>query len=355
MPVQSPLEVDIIRGQPILKPLWVTFRHGESLQLSLLAAPLGILCGYAAVLLIHLIQFFQNLFIHQQISFAESGFANHALGWKLLLVPALGGVLVGLVVYFFAPEAKGHGVPEVMEAMILREGRIRPRVVLGKAVASSLCIASGGSTGREGPIVQIGSALGSAIGQWTRLNPTKIRVLVGCGAAASVAATFNTPIAGVIFAVEVLLFEFKTRSFVPLVIATVFATIVSRIHLGNQPAFHVPAYSFKHPVEIGFYLILGLLAGLLAVVIIRTLYGFENIFDRLPLPNFLKPALGGLGVGLIGLAFPQVLGIGYGTVDAGLQGQLPFQLLLALTGLKMLAMSLTLGSGGSGGVFAPNR
>ncbi len=258
MPVQSPLEVDIIRGQPILKPLWVTFRHGESLQLSLLAAPLGILCGYAAVLLIHLIQFFQNLFIHQQISFAESGFANHALGWKLLLVPALGGVLVGLVVYFFAPEAKGHGVPEVMEAMILREGRIRPRVVLGKAVASSLCIASGGSTGREGPIVQIGSALGSAIGQWTRLNPTKIRVLVGCGAAASVAATFNTPIAGVIFAVEVLLFEFKTRSFVPLVIATVFATIVSRIHLGNQPAFHVPAYSFKHPVEIGFYLILGL-------------------------------------------------------------------------------------------------
>jgi CIC family chloride channel protein len=344
----------MIPSYPYLRSSLGLLLRRESVLLSLLAVPLGIMCGYVAVLLFGTIRFLGNLFFYHQISFNPYSLIHNPLGWNVILIPVAGGVLVGLVVFFFAKEAKGHGVPEVMEALILHEGRIRPRVVVGKAVASALCIASGGSTGREGPVIQIGSALGSTIGQWLKLRPAVMRILVGCGAAASVAATFNTPIAGVVFAFEVLLFEFKTRSFVPLVIATVFATIISRHHLGDQPAFRVPAYSFVNPVEIGFYLVLGVLAGVLAVLIIKSLYGLEHFFDRLKMPEFLKPALGGLGVGALGIFLPQVLGIGYDSVEAALNGKLILGLLVLLVVFKILALSLTLGSGGSGGIFAPN-
>lgn len=343
-----------IPGYPALRSSVRLVLRRENLLLDLLAVPLGICCGYIAVLLRLFILLLQNVFFYQKFSLTESQIVNNTLGWWILWVPAIGGIFVGIMVYHIAMEAKGHGVPEVMEALIINEGKIRPRVVMVKAVASGLCIASGGATGREGPIVQVGSALGSNMGQWMKLRPGLIKVLVGCGAAASIAATFNTPIAGVIFAFEVLLFEFKTRSFVPLVIATVFATIVSRIYLGNEPAFHVPSYHFVHPIELVFYLVLGLFAGLLAIVIVKSLYGLETIFDRMRIPNFMKPALGGLGVGLIGIFCPQVMGVGYDTVDSALQGSLTLKFLLLLVLLKVIALSLTLGSGGSGGVFAPN-
>jgi len=327
----------------------------ENLMLNVLAVPLGIGCGYVAVWLRALILFLQNIFFYQELALSETSPLGHSLDAYVILVPAVGGIFVGSIVYFMAREAKGHGVPEVMEAVILREGKIRPRVVLAKALASGICIASGGSTGREGPIVQIGSAIGSVCGQWFRLRPGLVRVMVGCGAAGSIAATFNTPIAGVIFAFEVLLFEFKTRSFVPLVVSTVFATIISRHYLGDHPAFQIPEYTFRHPMELGLYLILGILAGLLAILIIKTLYGLEDWFDRLTFPDYLKPALGGLGVGVIGYFIaPHAMGIGYESVEAALQGDLTVTFLAAMILLKLVSVSLTLGSGGSGGVFAPN-
>ena len=247
-----------------------------------------------------------------------------------------------------------------MEAMAVHGGRIRPRVVLAKVLASGLCLGTGGSAGREGPIVQIGSSAGSSLGQWLKLDTYEIRVLVACGATAGITATFNTPIAGVLFGIELILLEFRTRSFVPLVISSVFATIISRTFLGSQPTFPVPAYDFRNPTELVLYLALGFVAALIGILMIKTLYGTEDLFDRLKIHPVLKPVLGGLLLGALGLGFPQVFGVGYETIGGILNqhlGTVGWQLLgflLVLATVKIIALSLTLGSGGSGGVFAPS-
>jgi chloride channel protein, CIC family len=208
-------------------------------------------------------------------------------GIVLVLAPALGGLLVGPLVYRFAREAKGHGVPEVMEAVALRGGRIRPIVALVKAVASAITIGSGGSAGREGPIVQIGSALGSTVGQVLRMSDERIRNLVACGAAGGIAATFNAPIAGVLFALEVILGEFSARYFATVVISSVTASVISRMAFGNVPAFAVPSYELVSPVGLFFHTILGILAAAVAVGFSRLLYLVEDLFDawkRFPEP-----------------------------------------------------------------------
>ncbi len=325
----------------------------EFIIVNSLAILIGILGGYVAIVLRFMIIFFQNIFFYGTFSFGETTVLKHSLGSAVIFIPAIGGIFVGLLVYYGASEAKGHGLPEVMEAILFKAGKIRPIVGIVKAVASAICIASGGSTGREGPIIQIGSSIGSTLGQYFKFRPNLLKVLVGCGAAAGLAATFNTPIAGVIFTFEVVLFEFKTRSFIPVVVSTVFATFISRYYLGNFPAFRVPEYKFVHPVEFGFYLLLGLIAGLLSVFVIKSLYGVEDVFDKFKMPEFLKPALGGLVVGLMGLFHPEIFGIGYETVEKALNSSLPLQLLLILIVLKVMALSFTIGSGGSGGIFAP--
>jgi len=272
----------------------------------------------------------------------------------VILVPAIGGLLVGPMIYFFAREAKGHGVPEVMEAVALRGGRIRPVVVVVKSLASSLCIGSGGSVGREGPIVQIGSALGSTLGQTLKLSDERIRNLVACGAAAGIAATFNAPIAGVIFALEVILGEFSVRYFSTVVISSVTASVVGRIAFGNVPAFVVPQYSLVSPWELPLYVLLGVLAGLVALLFVRTLYWFEDTFDDWRFPEYIKPGVGGLFIGAIGFYLPQVFGVGYEAMEDALLGKTLLGTMALLVLVKILATSLTIGSGGSGGVFAPS-
>jgi CIC family chloride channel protein len=211
----------------------------EGVVMVALAVFVGVATGYGAVGFRKLIGLFQVLFYEQ-----GAGAFPEGIAWVgLVLAPMVGGLLVGLLVHYFAKEAKGHGVPEVMEAMTLRGGRIRPPVVLVKSLASSICIGSGGSAGREGPIVQIGSALGSSVGQFLKLSDRRVRNLVMCGAAAGIAATFNTPIAGVFFALEVIAGEFSLRSFTPVVVASVLATVVGHYYLGDEPAFTVPAYA----------------------------------------------------------------------------------------------------------------
>ncbi len=273
----------------------------------------------------------------------------------VLLLPAVGGLAVGLVTRYLAPEAKGHGVPEVMYAVARKGGIIRPVVVLAKAVASAVCIATGGSAGREGPIVQIGAALGSTFAQWVRLPASSVRTAVACGAAAGIAGTFNAPIAGAFFASEVILGHFETHAFSAIVISSVTSTAVARSFLGDTPAFAIPPYEIRSAWELVTFALLGLAAAGAGVLYIRLLAWMEDRFDTWDrAPAILRPAVGGLLVGLLGLAVPEVMGVGYDGILGILHGQYGLLMLLVLLGGKMIATSLTLGSGGSGGVFAPS-
>ena len=242
-------------------------------------------------------------------------------------LPALGGLLFGPLIYFFAREAKGHGVPEVMLAVAQRGGRIRPAVAVVKALASALCIGSGGSVGREGPIVQIGSALGSTVGQVFRMSDDRVRTLVACGAAGGIAATFNAPIAGVFFALEVILGEFTTRAFGVVVISSVTASVIGRAAFGDVAAFPVPAFQLVNVGEFGLYALLAVIAGALGVGFSRTLYAFEDWFDAIPMREYLKPVPGGLVLGGLGLFLPQVFGVGYPAMDSALRGDYGLALL----------------------------
>ena len=345
----------------------------EGLVLLVMAILVGVSTGFAAVFFIRLIAFIQTFFYGG----AEQILPAFGRVW-LVLVPVTGGLLVGPIIAKFAVEAKGHGVPEVMQALILRGGRIRPRVALAKIVASALCIGTGGSAGREGPIVQVGSALGSSIGQWLHLSDGRIKNLVACGAAAGIAATFNAPIAGVVFSIEVLLSELQVAVFGNVVVSAVAASIVSRIFLGSRPAFEIPGYVMHSPWEILLYILLGLLAAFVGVLFIRMLYFTEDTFDRLAVPLWLKPAIGALLLGVLAYCYPyigtisyispddmalglpltenypHIFGSGFLFLEEVLQGRAPFFLLFLLVFLKPLATSFTLGSGNSGGVFAPS-
>jgi CIC family chloride channel protein len=287
--------------------------------------------------------------------------------WPVLVVPAVGGLIAGPLIYNFAREAKGHGVPEVMQAMALRGGRIRPIVAVIKALASSVTIGTGGSVGREGPIVQIGAALGSTLGQIFHFSDERIRNLVACGAAGGIAATFNAPIAGVVFALEIILGELTAGHVGTVVVSAVTASAVMRAILGAEFAFAVPqAYELESPVEFIFYAVLGVLSAFVAYAFVRTLYAAEDFFEKQPfVPEWLQPAAGGLMLGGVALAYPllfpelsyqglpQVFGGGYPPITAALAGQEAIHIALVLMVLKMIATNLTLGSGGSGGVFAP--
>lgn len=340
------------------------FQPSTTTILIISAIIVGAGTGLGAVLFIKLISLVENLF------FVDGAAVFGFLGTGLFIVaPVVGGLLGGPVISFFAKEAKGHGVPEVMQAIALRGGRIRPRVVVAKVIASALCIGSGGSAGREGPIVQVGSALGSSIGQWLNLSEARLRNLVACGAAAGIAATFNAPIAGVIFAMEIILGELHLGDLGNVVISAVTASTVARIFLGDHPAFVIPNYAMKTPWEILLFVLLGFLAAFSAIFFIKLLYWFEDRFDEWRFPDALKPAVGGLLLGGMGFIYllvmqniqvtapsdgmPAMFGAGFATIEAALLGKLPLGLLLGLVFLKPLATSFTLGSGNSGGVFAP--
>jgi CIC family chloride channel protein len=324
---------------------------GEHIRLSFLAVFVGLLAGLASILFKALIHFFQNLFWRAPSILS----AASSQDWYLtVLIPAIGGLIIGPLIYFGAREAKGHGVPEIMESLVFRGGRIRKQVVAVKALASSVCIGSGGSVGREGPIVQISASLASTVGQLFRIKERGLRTLVAAGAGAGIGGTFNAPIAGALFAVEVLLGEFGIFSFSPIIIASVISTLTSRLITGDFSAFQVPEYTLITVWEIGPYVLLGLVSGLAAIAFIKILYFFEDKFDSSRLHPMIRPALGGLLVGVIGLGFPHIFGVSYDSIDACLQNQIGLWLALVLVLAKILTTSLTLGSGGSGGIFAPS-
>lgn len=340
------------RAAARLRQLIAAVRRGEHAFVVVVAVVIGALAATGAILFRTMI-----LFAHEGF-FATGEYSLDILEalpwWRRILMPSVGGIVVGLVVTRLAPEVKGSGIPEVMEAVARKGGAIRARVVLTKAVAAALTIGSGGSAGREGPIVHIGSAIGSAMGQLLHVPPRMLRTFVACGAAAGIAATFNAPIAGALFAVEVVLGDLAVASLSPIVISSVVATVISRHYLGDFPALRVPPYDLRDPRELLLYGLLGLGAGLVSVAFIRILHGTASLFERSRIPAWLRPAAGGLGVGLIALVLPNVFGVGYETMDAALWGRMGALVLAALVLAKMVATSLTLGSGGSGGVFAPS-
>ncbi|MFC1856788.1 chloride channel protein [Thermodesulfobacteriota bacterium] len=312
----------------------------------------GIAGGYGAVGFRYLINFIQSIAYGSPNELLD---VVKSVPWYLrIAIPAIGGLIVGPTVYFFAREAKGHGVPEVMHAVALKQGIIRKRIVFIKALVSAVCIGTGGSVGREGPIVQIGSAVGSSLGQLFQVSTNRIRTMVGCGAAAGIAATFNAPIAGSIFALEIILGEFEIDSFSPIIISAVAATAISRYYLGDFPAFILPTYELNSLLEFPLYALLGVLCALVAVGFTLFLYRAEDVWDSIKFPEYLKAVVGGLMMGAMGLVFPQVLGVGYGAIDLALMVKLSWWLMALLVLFKILATSITIGSGGSGGIFAPS-
>ncbi|NOZ63261.1 MAG: CBS domain-containing protein [Calditrichaeota bacterium] len=327
-------------------------RLNEHTFMVIVAVFIGILGGFGAIFFRFAIRFFQSIFFG---SWQYSLDYVLQLPWYIkLIAPALGGLIVGPIVFYFAREAKGHGVPEVMESIVLRGGAIRPRVMIAKVIASAICIGSGGSAGREGPIVQIGSSIGSSLGQILKVTGSRLRTFVACGTAAGIAGTFNAPIAGALFAMEIILSDFGISQFSPIVVSSVAATVVSRHFLGDFSAFDIPHYQLVSVFEMIPYVILGGLAALVALAFINILYKSEDVFEKLRIPPFLKPAIGGLIIGVIALRFPHIFGVGYDTISLALNGKLLWTSLLLLVILKIVATSITIGSGGSGGIFAPS-
>ncbi len=327
----------------------------------LLALALAVGAGAAACAVVFrwLIEQF-TLLLSGHADYAATPGASHpgleGLGrWFVLGAPVVAGLLYGPLVHRFAREARGHGVPEVMYAVARNGGRIGPQVAVVKALASALCIGGGGSVGREGPIVQIGSAIGSSLGRAVRVPESRLRVLVACGAAGGIAATFNAPLAGVFFAMELILSDFVAEAFGMVVIAAVTSAAIGRAVLGDQPFLELPTFTVAHPAQYLLFAVLGLLAGVVGVGFTRVLYAVEDLCDRLWRgPEWLRPAVGGLLLGALLLALPQMYGVGYPVLDHAVTGAYAIGFLLVLLVGKMVATSLTIGIGGSGGVFAPS-
>ena len=332
---------------------------GESGLLVALSLLVGAGAGLGAIVFRYLILAFTELFSGHADPSDLGHFTNPHLPllgpYVVLVIPVVGGLLYGPLVYRFAPEARGHGVPEVMLAVHSNEGRIRGRVPVVKSLASALCIGAGGSVGREGPIVQIGSAIGSGVGQLSRLSSQELRLLVACGAAGGIAATFNAPIAGVFFALELILRDFQTRAFGLVVLSSVVATAVGRLAFGSGAFLHLPAFHLVSAAEYPLYALLGLLAAFVGVAFIRTLYGAEDLADRIWRgPAWLRPAAGGLLLGALLLVLPEMYGVGYPVLENAIGGQYALGMLVAFLVGKVIATSLTMAIGGSGGVFAPS-
>lgn len=323
------------------------------LLMSVLGAIIGVAAGIAAYLLYGLIAVITNLVYFHHLAFKLPNITTNTLGGWVLIVPAIGGVIVGIMAKYGSDKIRGHGIPEAMEAVIVNKSRIAPRVALLKPISAAIAIGTGGPFGAEGPIIMTGGALGSIVGQILHMTAAERKVLLACGAGAGMAATFSTPIAGVIFAIELLLFEFRARSFIPLVIATTIATTIHVLLISPGPMFTVGHVNFDIVHGLPFYVVLGVVAGYMAVAMSRGLFWIEDLFEKLPMDEMWWPAIGAVGLGIIGFFVPRVLGVGYGTISDILNNHLTLWLLLLIMVFKSLALLISLGSGTSGGLLAP--
>ncbi len=328
----------------------------EIIRICGFAVVVGAIAGLVAQGLLALIQLFTNIFFYGKFSFAYSTPAGNHLGLWVVLIPPIGGLLVGIMIHFWEPTLKGHGIPEAMESVLFGHSRMRLRVAVLKPLATAFAIGTGGPFGAEGPIIQTGAALGSLFGQAVRLTPYNRRVLLASGAAAGMAATFTAPMAGILVAIELLLFELRARSFIPVALAASVATGV-RIHFaGWAPLFPTPMFRLTGMNELWLFALLGVLMGLVGIVMIRVLSWLEDFFDELPIRNRLiwSPVIGAFILGGIGYFYPQVFGTSYDTIRDMLNDRLSGANLLGISFAKFWALVISLGSGTTGGVFAPS-
>jgi H+/Cl- antiporter ClcA len=328
----------------------------EVVKICLFSLGVGLVAGLVAQGLLELIHLFTNIFFYGKFSFAITNPAGNHLGLWVILIPSIGGLVVGTMIHFWEPTLKGHGIPEAMESVLFGKSRMRIRVAILKPLATALAIGTGGPFGAEGPIIQTGAAIGSLFGQAVGLSPYYRRVLLASGAAAGMAATFTAPLAGILVAVELLLFELRARSFIPVAFAAAVATAV-RIHFaGWSPLFPMAAYKLTSLTELWLFAVLGLLMGVVGVVMIRVLAWLEDFFDEMPFKYALiwSPVIGALILGVIGYFYPQVLGTSYDTIRDMLNDRLTARHLVGISVAKFSALVISLGSGTTGGVFAPS-
>jgi chloride channel protein, CIC family len=322
--------------------------------ISALAIVVGIGGAALAVLLLRAIAFATNLFYYHRFSLQMVGPAGSPLGYWMVLVPVLGGIIVGIMARYGSDKIRGHGIPEAIEAILLNGARVEPRVAILKPISAAIAIGSGGPFGAEGPIIMTGGAFGSLLAQWVKLTDAERTTLLVAGAAAGMSATFAAPFAAVLLAVELLLFEWRPRSLVPVAFASVTAAVLRVLWLGAGPLF--PLSSTAIPGGIRFAMLaaaLGALVGLAAAAMSRMMYGFEDLFGKLPVHWMWWPAIGGLGVGIGGFFFPHGLGVGYDNIATLLAGRATLALIFGVIVFKSLMWAFSLGSGTSGGVLAP--
>jgi H+/Cl- antiporter ClcA/CBS domain-containing protein len=321
--------------------------------LALMALVIGSSSAVIAAILVRLIALVTNLAFYQRLSLADSSPANHALGYWVVVVPMVGGLIIGLMARYGSEKIRGHGIPEALEAILIGRSRMEPKVAVLKPLSSAISIGTGGPFGAEGPIIMTGGAFGSLFAQLFHLSAAERKTLLVAGAAGGMAAIFASPVAAVLLAVELLLFEWRPRSFIPVAVAAAIASVVRVPLLGAGPIFPVPPHPALPASAIGLSFAIGILAGLGSIVLTVLVYGFEDLFQKLPLHWMWWPTLGGLAVGIGGLLDPRVLGVGYGVIHDLLRGHALGGLLLSLLIIKALIWSIALGSGTSGGVLAP--
>lgn len=322
--------------------------------IELLAIIAGVVGGLGAVAFRLMISLNTTLFFSRLLPYISIFGGN--LNFGLILLPAIGGLIAGPIINSLAPETKGHGVPEVMESYALKGGRIRTRVAFIKVLVSSITIGSGGSAGREGPIAQIGASTGSVLGRLFKLQDDEVRLLVVCGLSSGIAGTFNAPLGGALFGMEILQGRFSWKGTVPIILASVVGAAIANVVFGLSPTIVSPTFRFLSATELFLYFLLGVIFGFLSYVWVRVFYFFEDLFEKIRFSTKYKLAIGGALTGAIGMFFPNygILGVGYNGVDMALAGSFAITLMLVLGLAKIFATSFTIGSGGSGGIFSPS-
>jgi H+/Cl- antiporter ClcA len=350
LPVAPSLEPQLQTGVVTPSPFLADRR---TVFISALAIALGLLSTSMSRVLIMLIGLATNLAYFGRLSPAFSSPADNHLGYWAVLVPVGGGLVVGLMARFGSAAIRGHGIPEAMEQVLRNESRIPARITFLKPLSAAISIGTGGPFGAEGPIIATGGAIGSLVGQLIQTTASERKTLLAAGAAAGMTATFGTPLSAILLAVELLLFEFKARSLIPVAFACAAAAAARTFLVGRSPVFAMPTLPFPDSAAIAGYAMLGVFAGFVSIYITKLVYWLEDLFDRLPLHWMWWPALGGVAVGAVGIASPHTLGVGYENIEQILSGSLSGQVLLTFCLLKLVSWSIALGSGTSGGTLAP--
>jgi H+/Cl- antiporter ClcA len=363
-PSDGPREASTTEGLPIApslgpaleaihEPKLIAAVDGRVLRVCALAVGIAFIAGLVARLLTALIGLVTNLAFYGRIDTSFVSPADNHLGWLVVLVPIVGAVIVGFMARYGSKAIRGHGIPEAMEQVLLNESRIPPRMTFLKPLSAAIAIGTGGPFGAEGPIIATGGAFGSLVGQVVKTTPDERKTLLAAGAAAGMAATFGSPVSAVLLAIELLLFEYRPRSLIPVALATVAATGVRIAFVGSAPVFPMPDLDAPTGEALAWYSIIGALVGLASVYVTRLVYWVEDAFEKLPVHWMWWPAIGAVAVGLCGIAAPHTLGVGYDNIEHIVSGELMGRAMLYLCFVKLVSWAIALGSGTSGGTLAP--